>query len=118
MAEADSENAEDAIRGADKPDESPESKVEHEKDSKEADDVGMRDKEKEDVKADEQINSVENEEERESFDVGKGDADKRGETTKTVVDGALFFHFSIFLLWVLVACMSVPSVLTWAHNFK
>lgn len=35
-----------------------------------------------------------------------------------VLDTAIFFHFTIFLLWLLVAGLCIPSVLTWAHNFK
>lgn len=30
----------------------------------------------------------------------------------------IFFHFSIFLLWFIVTGLNIPSVLTWAHNFK
>lgn len=30
----------------------------------------------------------------------------------------IFFHFSIFMMWCIMAGLSVPSVLTWAHNFK
>lgn len=29
----------------------------------------------------------------------------------------LFFHFTIFLLWCIVAALNVPYILTWAHNF-
>ncbi|KAF2882737.1 hypothetical protein ILUMI_23470 [Ignelater luminosus] len=31
---------------------------------------------------------------------------------------SIFFHFSIFLLWFIVTGLNIPSVLTWAHNFK
>lgn len=31
---------------------------------------------------------------------------------------SIFYHFSIFLLWCIVACLNLPYVLTWAHNFK
>lgn len=30
----------------------------------------------------------------------------------------MHFHFSLFLLWFVVAALNVPSVLTWAHNFQ
>ncbi|KAF5288458.1 hypothetical protein FQR65_LT02110 [Abscondita terminalis] len=30
----------------------------------------------------------------------------------------IFFHFTIFMLWFILAALNVPSVLTWAHNFK
>lgn len=33
-------------------------------------------------------------------------------------DTAIFFHFTVFLLWTLVAGLCIPSVLTWAHNFR
>lgn len=29
-----------------------------------------------------------------------------------------FFHFTLFLFWAMVAGLNIPSVLTWAHNFK
>ncbi|XP_018322176.1 GPI inositol-deacylase [Agrilus planipennis] len=31
---------------------------------------------------------------------------------------AIFFHFSLFLLWCMITFLTFPSVLTWAHNFK
>ena len=30
----------------------------------------------------------------------------------------IYFHTTIFSLWVLITCLNVPFVLTWAHNFK
>lgn len=30
----------------------------------------------------------------------------------------IFFHSTIFFLWCIVACINIPAVLTWAHNFK
>lgn len=30
----------------------------------------------------------------------------------------IYFHFSIFLLYFLVTLLNLPSVLTWAHNFR
>lgn len=30
----------------------------------------------------------------------------------------LYFHFTLFCLWFLVTCINIPTVLTWAHNFK
>lgn len=34
------------------------------------------------------------------------------------LDTAIFFHFTLFLIWCLVAALCIPSVLTWAHNFR
>lgn len=34
------------------------------------------------------------------------------------LDTTIFFHFTLFLLWSLVAGLCFPSVLTWAHNFR
>lgn len=34
------------------------------------------------------------------------------------IDTSIFFHFTLFLLWSLVAALCIPSVLTWAHNFR
>ncbi|XP_017776113.1 PREDICTED: GPI inositol-deacylase [Nicrophorus vespilloides] len=30
----------------------------------------------------------------------------------------IFFHFTIFLLYLFVTILNIPSLLTWAHNFK
>lgn len=30
----------------------------------------------------------------------------------------IHFHFTLFLMWLLVAALNIPSVLTWAHNFQ
>lgn len=30
----------------------------------------------------------------------------------------IYFHATLFMLWTIVAAINVPSVLTWAHNFK
>lgn len=30
----------------------------------------------------------------------------------------IYFHFTIFLLLTLISMLNIPSVLTWAHNFK
>ncbi|CAG9863163.1 unnamed protein product [Phyllotreta striolata] len=31
---------------------------------------------------------------------------------------SIFFHSTIFFLWVIVTVINIPAVLTWAHNFK
>lgn len=31
---------------------------------------------------------------------------------------SLHFHFSMFFIWCLVAIINIPTLLTWAHNFK
>lgn len=43
---------------------------------------------------------------------------EKQEKESAQLDTAIFFHFTLFLLWSLVAALSIPSVLTWAHNFK
>lgn len=36
----------------------------------------------------------------------------------TETNNAIFFHSSIFFIWVFVTVLNIPAVLTWAHNFK
>lgn len=36
----------------------------------------------------------------------------------TETNNAIFFHSSIFFIWVFVTILNIPAVLTWAHNFK
>lgn len=31
---------------------------------------------------------------------------------------SLHFHFSMFFIWSLVTIINIPTLLTWAHNFK
>lgn len=38
--------------------------------------------------------------------------------TKSAIETALHFHFILFLLWLMVTCTCIPSVLTWAQNFR
>ncbi|EFA08175.1 GPI inositol-deacylase-like Protein [Tribolium castaneum] len=37
---------------------------------------------------------------------------------ETPAHNAIFFHATLFLLWSILTVINVPSVLTWAHNFK
>lgn len=30
----------------------------------------------------------------------------------------IFFHFTIFFLWITISALNIPIVLTWAHNYK
>lgn len=43
---------------------------------------------------------------------------EKEEKAATSLDTAIFFHFTLFLLWSLVAGLCIPSVLTWAQNFR
>lgn len=36
----------------------------------------------------------------------------------TDTNNAIFFHSSIFFIWVFVTILNAPAVLTWAHNFR
>lgn len=49
--------------------------------------------------------------------------DEKNEAAVTVKDiiavpTEISFHITLFLLWTITASLCVPSVLTWAHNFK
>lgn len=37
---------------------------------------------------------------------------------KLLENNEIFFHFTIFLLWSIVAIINIPVVLTWAHDYK
>lgn len=45
-------------------------------------------------------------------------SEKSKNTKETSLDTAIFFHFTVFILWLLVTALCIPSVLTWAHNFR
>lgn len=60
-------------------------------------------------------------------EINQGDSEEERKQTAKVVkrnkkevplDTAIFFHFTLFLLWSLTAALCIPSVLTWAHNFR
>ncbi|XP_066254191.1 GPI inositol-deacylase [Euwallacea similis] len=36
----------------------------------------------------------------------------------TKSNNSIFFHSSMFIIWAFVAALNVPTVITWAHNFK
>lgn len=50
----------------------------------------------------------------------KGEVPDDGTNTQEEIPAhsSIFFHFTIFLIWCIVACLNVPVVLTWARNFK
>ncbi|RZB38772.1 GPI inositol-deacylase [Asbolus verrucosus] len=52
-------------------------------------------------------------------DVDKRDSSNNNNNdSETSIHDAMFFHATLFMLWCLVTVINVPSVLTWAHNFK
>lgn len=44
--------------------------------------------------------------------------DEKETEERVSLDTSIFFHFTLFLIWSLVTALCVPSVLTWAHNFR
>ncbi|KAK4874324.1 hypothetical protein RN001_013684 [Aquatica leii] len=65
------------------------------------------------------IESVAAENESETGDINENGQNEPVPSTDDQLDyNAIFFHFSIFLLWCIVTAINIPSVLTWAHNFK
>ncbi|CAG9773683.1 unnamed protein product [Ceutorhynchus assimilis] len=36
----------------------------------------------------------------------------------TETNNAIFFHSSLFFIWVIVTILNSPAVITWAHNFR
>lgn len=61
---------------------------------------------------------TENEDEEKDEVVSENEKDDKKEENKSDARTAIFFHLTLFFLWIIVTCLCIPSVLTWAHNFK
>lgn len=47
-----------------------------------------------------------------------GGNDVKDENDEIPAHSSILFHFSIFLVWVIVTGLNIPVVLTWARNFR
>jgi hypothetical protein len=71
-----------------------------------------------DKKRDEPGTSKDENEQETEVDRKKDNSNNNNNNTESSAHNAMFFHATLFLLWSLVTIINVPSVLTWAHNFK
>ncbi|KAF5293758.1 hypothetical protein FQA39_LY03243 [Lamprigera yunnana] len=91
-------------------------------DDKESDDISSE--RKECVRVIEQLASGSETVENNSEDNNGTHDDLKDQKENDVADkkevncDGIHFHFTIFILWCMTAALNIPSVLTWAHNFK
>lgn len=43
---------------------------------------------------------------------------KNSKIDSEAVLNSLHFHFCMFFIWAMVTILNIPTLLTWAHNFK